>query len=83
MKKLYKKFGIVDWEVMSNSSISPQSKALYAILCVFCGDKGECFPSISTLADIMDLSHRQTSRLIKNLKDHDIIRREGRKIILC
>ena len=83
MKRLYKKFGIVDWKIMSNSSISPQSKALYAILCVYCGDKGECFPSISTLADIMDLSQRQVSRLIKNLKEHNVIRRVGRKIILC
>ena len=83
MKRLYKKFGIVDWKIMSNSSISPQSKALYAILCVYCGDKGECFPSISTLADIMDLSQRQVSRLIKNLKEHNVITRVGRKIILC
>lgn len=83
MKRLYKKFGIVDWKIMSNSSISPQSKALYAILCVYCGDKGECFPSISTLADIMDLSQRQVSRLIKNLKEHNVIKRVGRKIILC
>ena len=83
MKKLYKKFGIVNWEVLSNSSLSPQSKALYAILCVYSGDKGECFPSISTLADIMNLSDRQLSRLIKDLKDNNIIRRQGRKIILC
>jgi|TARA_R100001460_G_scaffold24415_8_gene48974 predicted transcriptional regulator len=67
---------------MSNPSIKPQEKALYSILCVYCGDKRECFPSISTLADIMDLSQRQVNRLIKNLKIHGIIARKGRKILL-
>jgi len=67
---------------MSNPSIKPQEKALYSILCIYSGDKRECFPSISTLADIMDLSQRQVNRLIKNLKIHGIIARKGRKILL-
>ncbi len=83
MDKLYKRFGIVDWEVMSNPAVSVQSKALYAILCIYCGDKRECYPSISTLADILDKSQRQISRNIKELKNKGIIKRVGRKIILC
>jgi len=83
MRQLYKRFGIIDWEVVSNPQISAQSKALYAILCVYCGDKRECFPSISTLSDILDKSQRQVSRNIKELKAAGIIKRIGRKIILC
>lgn len=83
MDKLYKRFGIVDWKVMSNPAVSAQSKALYAILCIYCGDKRECYPSISTLADILDKSQRQISRNIKELKNKGIIKRVGRKIILC
>ena len=84
MEKIYKRFGIVDWEVMSNQSVSAQSKALYAILCIYCGDKRECFPSISTLADILDKSQRQISRNIRELKDAGVIKRIGKnKIILC
>tara|TARA_B100001778_G_C18421132_1_gene553310 strand:- start:565 stop:819 length:255 start_codon:yes stop_codon:yes gene_type:complete len=82
MHKIYRRFGIVNWEVMSNPIISPQEKALYALLCVYCGDKRECFPSISTLADTLDLSQRQVNRLIRNLKIHGIIARKGRKILL-
>ena len=83
MEKLYKRFGIVDWKVMSNPAVSAQSKALYAILCIYCGDKRECYPSISTLADMLDKSQRQISRNIKELKNNGIIKRVGRKIILC
>lgn len=84
MEKIYKRFGIVDWEVMSNPSVSAQSKALYAILCIYCGDKRECYPSISTLADILDKSQRQISRNIRELKDAGVIKRIGKnKIILC
>ena len=83
MDKLYKRFGIVDWKVMSNPAVSAQSKALYAILCIYCGDKRECYPSTSTLADILDKSQRQISRNIKELKNKGIIKRVGRKIILC
>ena len=83
VEKIYKRFGIVDWEVMSNPSVSAQSKALYALLCIYCGDKRECYPSISTLADILDKSQRQVSRNIKELKDAGVIKRIGRKNILC
>ena len=83
MNKFYKRFGIVDWKVMSNPTVSAQSKALYAILCIYCGDKRECYPSISTLADILDKSQRQISRNIRELKNKGIIKRVGRKIILC
>ena len=83
MKKLYERFGIVDWEVMSNPAVSAQSKALYAIFCIYCGDKRECYPSISTLADMLNKSQRQVSRNIRELKNKGIIRRVGRKIILC
>ena len=69
---------------MSNPSVSAQSKALYALLCIYCGDKRECYPSISTLADILDKSQRQISRNIRELKDAGIIKRIGKnKIILC
>lgn len=83
MKKIYKRFGIVNWDVVSDPQLSSQSKALYALLCVFCGDKRECYPSISTLADYLNKSPRQVSRLIKELKEFNIIRRIGRKIVLC
>ena len=84
VEKIYKRFGIVDWDVMSNPSVSAQSKALYALLCIYSGDKRECYPSISTLADILDKSQRQISRNIRELKDAGIIKRIGKnKIILC
>lgn len=79
----YKRFGIVNWDVVANPAISSQSKALYALLCVFCGDKRECYPSISTLSDYLDRSPRQVSRLIKELKEANVIKRIGRKIVLC
>ncbi len=39
-------YGIVYREIMRNSSIPPESKAIYAYLCSFAGSDGTCFPKV-------------------------------------
>lgn len=39
-------FGVVYQDVMRNSLLDPESKALYAYLSSFSGDKNTCYPTL-------------------------------------
>lgn len=77
-----KRFGIVNYDVMSDPELSIQAKGLYALLCCYADKSRECYPSISTLADISNKSTTQISVYIKELKDQNYLKRVGRKIKL-
>jgi len=55
---------------------------LYSTLSLYANNKRECYPSISTLADLNNISQRQVDRLIRELKDKKYIIRTGRVITL-
>ena len=76
------KFGIVNFIVLSDPELSIQAKGLYSLLCCYANKKRTCYPSISTLADLMNISTRTTDRKIRELKDRNYLSREGKKIIL-
>ena len=76
------RFGIVNREVMLSSNLSIKAKALYSVLACYANKQRSCFPSISTLADDLNVSQRTTKRLIKELKDQDYVKRVGRKLII-
>ena len=63
------RFGIISYEVMSDPSITLQAKGIYAILCLFADKNRSCYPSISTIADLADVSQRTVSRKIAELKE--------------
>ena len=77
MLKNYK-FGIVSKEIMTNPEISVQAKSLYSLLSVYCNKKRKCFPSITRLADELNVSERYISILIKELKEKKVITKSGR-----
>ena len=81
MKKRVR-FGIISYEVMSDPSITLQAKGIYAILCLFADKNRSCYPSISTIADLADVSQRTVSRKIAELKEAKYIKRSNRKIFL-
>ena len=56
------RFGIISYKVMSDPSITLQAKGIYAILCLFADKNRSCYPSISTIADLADVSQRTVSR---------------------
>lgn len=76
------RYGIVNHEVITDPSISLQSKGLYSILCTFADKNRRCYPSISLLADISNKSTAQISNYIKELKNKNYVKREGRNLIL-
>tara|TARA_R100000908_G_scaffold65049_1_gene51419 strand:+ start:2751 stop:2999 length:249 start_codon:yes stop_codon:yes gene_type:complete len=76
------RFGIISYKVMSDPSITLQAKGIYAILCLFADKNRSCYPSISTIADLADVSQRTVSRKIAELKDHKYIKRSNGKIFL-
>ncbi|NKC02030.1 MAG: hypothetical protein GKR90_26510 [Pseudomonadales bacterium] len=76
------RFGIVNREVMLSPNLSIKAKALYSVLACYANKQRSCFPSISTLADDLNVSQRTTKRLIKELKDQDYVKRVGRKLII-
>lgn len=77
-----KRFGIVNYNVMTDPEVSIQAKGLYALLCCYANKSRTCYPSISTLADLSNKSTTQISVYIKELKKHNYIKRVGHKIKL-
>ena len=77
-----KRFGIVNYDVVTDPELSIQAKGLYALLCCYADKSRICYPSIYTLADLTNKSTTQISVYIKELKDLGYIKRVGRKIKL-
>ena len=81
-KKNKKRFGVVKDLVMSDPSLSIQAKGLYALLSCYADKDRECFPSLSTLADSLNVTPDSISRYIRELKANKYIKRVGRKLII-
>ena len=62
-----KRFGIVNYDVVTDPELSLQAKGLYALLSCYANKERTCFPSISTLSDISNKSSTQISVYIKEL----------------
>jgi len=77
-----KRFGIVNYDVITDPELSLQAKGLYALLTCYADKSRTCYPSISTLADISNKSQTQISVYISELKELNYIKRVGRKINL-
>ena len=77
-----KRFGIVNYDVVTDPELSLQAKGLYALLSCYANKERTCFPSISTLSDISNKSSTQISVYIKELKDKKYIKRVGHKLKL-
>jgi|TARA_R100001460_G_scaffold12691_12_gene29002 DNA-binding MarR family transcriptional regulator len=77
-----KRFGIVMHQVMTDPSLTIQAKGLYSLLSCYADKDRECFPSLSTLADTLNVTPDTVSRYIRELKAHNYIKRVGRKLII-
>jgi len=76
------RFGIVKYHVLSDPELSIQSKGLYSLLACYADKKRECFPSASTLADSMNVSQRYIFKLLKELRQHNYIKRVDGKLVI-
>jgi DNA-binding MarR family transcriptional regulator len=80
--KIHFKFGIVNQEVISDPSLTIQAKGLYSLLSCYADKERSCFPSLSTLADTLNVTPDTVSRYIRELKAHNYIKRVGRKLYI-
>jgi len=81
MKSKYR-FGIVSYDVISNPEVSTNAKIVYTVLAVHCNKKRTCFPSIGTMADMLNVSYSTVWRSMKELKAKKCIERNGKIIKL-
>lgn len=77
-----KRFGIVSYEVITDPLLSTNAKAVYAVLAVHCNKNKTCFPSNSTIADLLNVSYSTVKRAIRELKLANYIKRKGKYIKL-
>ena len=80
MKKF--RFGIVSYDVISDPELSRNAKAIYTVLAVHCNKERTCFPSNSTMADLLNVSYSTIKSGIKELKQAKCITRDGKIIKL-
>jgi len=76
------RFGIVSHEVISDPELSLIAKCVYSVYCIHANKSRTCFPSNSTVADMLNVGYSTVSRGIKELKDAKYIKREGKIIKL-
>lgn len=58
-------WGLVRQDIMRDSSLSVESKAIYAYLCSIAGTGGVCYPSVDTMMRDLDVSR---GRLVKHMR---------------
>ncbi len=76
------RFGIVSYNVITDPELSTNAKAIYTVLAVHCNKNRTCFPSNSTIADLLNVSYSTVKRGIRELKDAKCINRYGKIIKL-
>ena len=82
MLKNSSRFGIVKYDVLSDPNISMQAKGLYSLIACYANKDREAYPSASTLADSMSISQRYVFKLLKELRQHNYIKRVNGKIVI-
>ncbi len=69
-------------QVITDPSLTIQAKGLYALLSCYADKNRSCYPSLSTLADNLNVTPDSVSRYIRELKANKYIKRVGRKLII-
>lgn len=73
-------YGIIPKNVMRDQSISVYSKAVIAYMLSYTGaGKNQCWPSIDTISDDLQVSRESTIKAIKTLCDHKYLIKEKMK----
>ena len=70
------RYGMVTYSVLGNNTLSVTAKALYSLLSTYVSkETDDCWPSLGTLADHLNLSQRTISRAMAELESRQIIGR--------
>ena len=72
------RFGLVKSDVIQDPNLSITAKTVYALLSTFANRERICYPSINHLAELLNVGRRTVERAIKELKEKDYVRKEGK-----
>jgi len=76
------KFGVVHTEVIQDPTLSLRAKGVYSLLTTYADKKRNCYPAISTLAELSGVSRRTIERTLKELEEKNYVTRKGRVFTL-
>lgn len=76
------RFGIVSYSVISDPEVSTNAKIVYTVLAVHCNKNRTCFPSMGTMADMLNVSYSTVWRSMNELKNKKCIKRNAKIIKL-
>lgn len=76
------KFGVVHTEVIQDPGLSLRAKGVYALLTTYADKQRNCYPAISTLAELSGVSRRTIERTLKELEEKNYVTRKGRVFTL-
>ena len=69
-------FGKVNKAVISDPALSVAAKTVYSLLCCYADNYSkECYPSVETMADELNLSQSTVKRRLQELSKKSIIER--------
>lgn len=77
-----KKFGLVHSDILQDPSLSIRAKGVYALLSTYANKDRECYPSNTTLSEMLGVSKRTLQRVLKELEEKDYVRRKGKVFTL-
>ncbi len=69
-------YGIIQRDIMTMENLSIHSKAVYALLVSYAGQKNSCYPGFDTMAEKLDISRPTVIKAIKGLEDKELVRVE-------
>ena len=73
-------YGIVYREIMRNSSIPPESKAIYAYLCSFAGSGNTCFLKVETMQKELCMGKQRFNKYMSVLVNLGVVVRKCEKV---
>ena len=68
-----KGYGLVYQNIMRNKNLSIEAKAIYAYLCSYAGNKGECYPKIDLIINELNISKSRFYKHIEQLIQYKVI----------
>ncbi len=75
-----KGFGSLPKAIMINRSLSAKSKAIYALLCAYAGNKGLSFPRATTICRLLKISRSTYDKYMRQLVASGAVIRKQRRI---
>ena len=72
-KEKRRRFGIVDYEIMNDPSLSLEARAIYSILASYANKDRSCHPTINTLLRVTGVSKDRFYKHMNQLVDRGIV----------